>query len=159
MSIEQRRRNCRNRMVAIPIILFTGSEWWHKFYDGDHLVVDRKCYRGHVTTNSTKIQHLKIDDLTDTMCLVGHLWNALAEKGPVKKFVWSGSDCKSTVYFRQRSPWRFHGLGWFIRRIREKYSYLTTQVTLYKLTTRCREWVQYEELLSYKYRIKCNAHA
>lgn len=32
-------------------------------YDGDHLVVDRKCYRGYVTTNSTKIQHLKIGEL------------------------------------------------------------------------------------------------
>lgn len=32
-------------------------------YDGNFLIADRKCYRGYITTKSTKIQHIKVGEL------------------------------------------------------------------------------------------------
>jgi len=50
-------------------------------YDGNFLIADRKCYRGYVTTKSTKIQHLKIGELDRYYVFSGSFMEcALGEK-------------------------------------------------------------------------------
>ncbi len=66
-------------------------------------VVDGKCYRGYVTTNSTGTASLKLSrgEADRYYVFSGSFMECALGEEVVENCFDPGSDCKSTVYFRQ----------------------------------------------------------